>query len=208
LGRSHQPLIFKHSLCTVLTSLIYLTQRIITPRASLPAAITPETIYHGQNLPYIMPMVNRKRSKDEQSNSHEQSNSGEQSNPCSARSNSLSLSHEAPTKLRKSVFFSISLCACAIIASVIYGLKDMVENFGEATYTILHGYTVSVSIHPYPFRAECLTLRSDRPSSYIALCRPGSRKYDRQLGRHWHHGAIVRTIAQWEYYLGSCQYLL
>jgi hypothetical protein len=86
----------------------------------------------------------------------------------------------------KSVLFSISLCACAIIASVVYGLKDMVEDLGEMTYTTVRGtqrYMERVSIYPYPFHAECLTVRSDHPSSYSSLCRPGSGNSDRQLGR-------------------------
>ena len=65
----------------------------------------------------------------------------------------------------KSVLFSISLCACAIIASVIYGLKDMVEDLGGYSITSGGAYCVRESIHPYPypFHAECLTVRSDRP---------------------------------------------
>ena len=86
----------------------------------------------------------------------------------------------------KSVLFSISLCACAIIASVVYGLKDMVEDLGEMTYTtvlVTQRYMERVSIHPYPFHAECLTVRLDHPASYSSLCRPGSGNSDRQLGR-------------------------
>ena len=91
----------------------------------------------------------------------------------------------------KSVLFSISLCACTIIVSVFYGLKD----FGETTYVTFDNYTVRVSIHPYPFHAECLTLRSDWPSTYTSLCRPGSREYDRQLGRPW---LFANAESQWD----------
>jgi hypothetical protein len=101
------------------------------------------------------------------------------------RSNSRD-DEEARRKRRKqvkSVLFSGFLCTCAIVASVIYGFNDVVEDFGEIIYTDFGPYSVKVSIHPYPFHAECLTVRSAHPSSYTSLCRPGSRKSDRQLGR-------------------------
>ena len=184
---------------------MYLMQRIITPRASLQAAITLETTYHGQNQPYrnIMANSSRKRSiHRKQSNSIELGISGEQSNSHDTGTKLKSI-HDTETKETKlkSVLFSISLCACAIIACVIYGLKDMVEDLREMTYTRFGGTLVErVSIYPYPFHAECLTMmRSDHPSSYSSLCRPGSGNSGRQLGR--------RAILAWFFGWGLFKFL-